>query len=407
MINRVLADFAWSFLAALLWVSCAGAQAQTSPPTPAVITRAPNSEPCPSGFSSPGGAGNPSVCYQATATCPNANTPSLGLVYSYVMPTTPPMNNGVIVFFSGAGGQLETLQAVNAQFALDYYKAGFGIVEVAWDSAWEQTSDSLGILTAACRPAGFLSYIYRNYLLPIRQARNGNPTAGMCAQGISAGSGAAAYSLVWYQDSAQPPNQLSADLDNVELESGPVFSDIDLGCDASRGSQIVSICQTGQFGCSTGTTPWTAADVLYVYGNLVSIRQWTNDPTCGNAGTTARSNQQWTEMSIVNGSAVNGTLGNFTYPNVGMAGWLCASSTSNCTPSTGCPNNSAAEGQEFYNQFTSKAQVSGYVLTGITGCSGPEGVADGMDPDNSPPNQTGAEAIEAHMKKQCTHPTAH
>jgi hypothetical protein len=103
-------------------------------------------------------------------------------------------------------------------------------------------------------------------------------------------------------------------------------------------------------------------------------------------------------------SIVNGTSGRFSYGSTGLAGWLCASSlASSCKPSAPCPNNSAAEGNVFFSQFTSGSQALGYKLTGIINCQGQEGVAEGTDPDT--PNLIGAQAIANHVLQQCKHPS--
>lgn len=280
---------------------------------------------CPADFTSPAGSGNPPFCYSATVTCANVNstTPPLGLVYSYV---TPPSPIGTIVLFSEAGGVLGGLHEVNGQFVIDYYNANFEVVEVAWvNSDWEQTSDPLGIMTAACRPAGFLNYVLTTPLLNSRLSKSTN---GLCAQGISAGSGAVGYSLAWYLDSNGA--YLNTDYDNVELESGPVFSNIEFGCEVPQPPVLASICPPGQFGCSPATTQWSNF-FSYIDPNVGSIRQWTYTATgnaCNNGTATSSSNnQKWLSMSIVNGSG-----GSFSYPNLGMAGWLCASSQPSTVP---------------------------------------------------------------------------
>ena len=311
---------------------------------------------------------------------------------------------GTIVLLTGSGGNLGTLDG-NFDFAYDYFKASYEIVQIAWPSDWEQTSDTFGMMTGACRPAGFLDYVRTTASL---NARLTNSSAGLCAQGASAGSGALGYSLAWYKDSAG--NYLSTDLDNVELLSGPVFSNVKFGCQfppPPSGYNVV--CHTGQFGCSPGTTTWSSG-LQYVGAALTGIRSWTGDVTCNNGSTTSSSsNSNWLAMSIV-----NGTGGNFSYPTLGLAGWLCASSVpSTCT--SACPNNSAGEGEQFFNQITSSTQAAGYKLTGILGCTGAEGVKDGTDPDPYPPGctpgvnclppQTGKQAIEQHMTAHCVHPT--
>lgn len=54
----------------------------------------------------------------------------------------------------------------------------------------------------------------------------------------------------------------------------------------------------------------------------------------------------------------------------------------------------------------------GFLVTGILGCEGSEGVGNGTDPDPYPPGctpgvncttQTGFAAIEGHMEAQCKH----
>jgi hypothetical protein len=276
-------------------------------------------------------------------------------------------------------------------------------------SDWEQTvSDGVnpppGIMVAACRPAGFLNYVLNT---PLLNARSVSSTNGLCAHALSAGAGAVGYSLVWYED--QNSNYLSTDYDNVELTSGPVFGDIKLGCQfPPPAGPYTVICGAGQNGCSTGTTAWSN-NPAYIDTDLRWVQGWTGNltPACNNGSqSTAANDPKWKAMSIV-----TGTGGNFTYLNLAMAGWLCATS-SPCT--TECPNNSAAQGEQFFNQFTSKSQVAQYTLTGITNCYQSEGVADGTDPDNYPPgcttnctHQTGEAAIVAHMIQQCAHPTPH
>jgi hypothetical protein len=261
MRNRSLAYIAAALAVAL---SAVGARAQTAPLqpgsllAPAVLYNDGSQPPgtCPTDFWSPPSPGTPPVCYQATMTCANtiATTPNLFFVYSYLLPQST--LKGTIILFSGTGGEPGSLAAVNNKFAKDYYNDGFEIVEVAWQTDWEQTaSDPLGILTAACRPAGFLNYVLNT---PLLNARSVNQFNGLCAQGISAGSGALAYSLAWYADGNK--NYLNTDYDNVELESGPVFGDIGMGCQAgAAGSNppIVPICYPGQqYGCSPATTGW-------------------------------------------------------------------------------------------------------------------------------------------------------
>lgn len=337
-------------------------------------------------------------------TCANqVTTPNLSLTYSY---DTPPTPRGTVVLFTGGSGTLSNVSVLN-RFARDYYNLNYEVVQIAWESDWEQTTDSLGILTAGCRPAGFLNYVLNT---PLLNARLSNPQAGLCAQGFSAGAGALGYVLTFYGDSAQTRNYLSTDLDNVELTSGPELSDIEKGCHVTVGVQPppVPICYPGQqYGCSSGTNGWSNSP-LFIDTDLRWVQAWTGNltPACNGTQDTTASDPKWKAMSIL-----TGTGGNFTYPKLGMAGWLCASSLPNtCTYQ--CPNNSAAQGELFFSQFTSNAQVAAFHLTGVIDCNSAEGVADGYDPDNgcnppSPGCTTGENAIVAHMTAQCKHPTPH
>jgi hypothetical protein len=102
---------------------------------------------------------------------------------------------------------------------LQYYvQQGYEVVQVAWGGPWEQQDTNPNIQNAACRPATFLNYVYTNIFAPAIKG----PAAGFCAQGFSAGSAAIAYSMAYYGEAGQ--------LDNVELISGPVLSDLKQGC---------------------------------------------------------------------------------------------------------------------------------------------------------------------------------
>jgi hypothetical protein len=165
------------------------------------------------------------------------------ITYSVLTPTTI---RGTIVEFSGGGGtSADTQSGQEALFANDYYHLNYQVVQTRWNGDWENTNDPpqtqtypYSILIAACRPATFLDFAQKN----IRR------TGAMCAQGASAGSGAVAYSLVWYGADSY--------LTAVELLSGPVFGDIEKGCQVGPSAPSVSICSQGaqnNYGCFPGT----------------------------------------------------------------------------------------------------------------------------------------------------------
>jgi hypothetical protein len=317
--------------------------------------------------------------------CPNTET--LGFTYGYILQPHTPL--GTIVMFGGGGGTTPTgsvkaggNQGSESTYVTDYYSRNYNVVEIAWDWDWERT-DAPGhttypasILNAACRPASFLNYVEGNSTL--------NPRNLLCAQGASAGSGAVAYALVWY----------GADqyIKNAELLAGPVFGNVEQGCYVPQNPPPpgpVNICakEQGQqqFGCNNayGKTAEWSDKPQYVSGAVMSVQHWTNDATC-NAGrpTSPQSNQNWLDQSIVNGLG-----GNFSFPNTSIAGWLCSTyQRGTCNPGSGCPNNSSAQGEYFYTNFTQANHPRpNYSLTGILECNGAEGL---NDPRATTPNGT-------------------
>jgi hypothetical protein len=84
---------------------------------------------CPSAFYS--NPAIPAVCHIANLSgCLGAD--NLNFKYSYDSPGSP---LGTIVFFSGHGGT--TPDTTENDFAGDYFKAGYEIVQLAWEDDWE------------------------------------------------------------------------------------------------------------------------------------------------------------------------------------------------------------------------------------------------------------------------------
>jgi len=336
-----------------------------------------------------GGTTYYSNCTTVTVTCPN--TASLNFTYSYLDPATIPGNtapdNGLVVFFNGSGGTTPG----GAGYDTTYFAAGYAIAQIAWADDWEQTYDPFptpppiiygNIQSAACRPATAMNLIYSIFK---QNVWSNNHRAGFCAQGTSAGSAQIAYPLAYYGAGAW--------LDNVELASGPVFSDVSQGCEWNPPAASVTVCglnSGNQYGCQLGGgSTWTLAPT-YLTGPNLSVGTWTNDLTCANANgqnlqTSPASIQRWLAQSIVDQGA--GATPTFTYSSTGMSAWLCRSvintgpnglrfdcAAVNNNNGNYCPNNSSPQGQIFYENILSGNSPPHYAVYAVDDCTGAEGV---------------------------------
>lgn len=347
--------------------------------------------------------------------CPGAQ--NMAFTYGYLSPSVinVPLN-GVIVYIDGGGGTLPAGESVGATSAFSqltyYFRQGYEIVQLAWSSDWEAvdlpwpySTQPLGnIQAAACRPATFLNFVYSTIFDSISQA---NPKAGMCAQGLSAGSAQVAYSMAYYGAASW--------LDNVELISGPVFSDVKQGCLVPNATPV-TVCPSGQYGCQLGTdTPWTLPPTYDVPQNG-SVGAWTDDPTCAGSGTTSSSsNAAWLAQSIVDQGT--GATPTFSYPSTAMTAWLCRTLANQHTVSQCaadyteryCPNNSSPQGEIFYSQITGANPPAHYNVYSVDNCNGSEGVIDTDSQVSALNNEDGLDAIKFDMAggggqtAQCVH----
>jgi hypothetical protein len=324
------------------------------------------------------------TCWDATITCPN--TQSIGITYGWSFPSGS--NFGTIVMFSGGPGTAPSEYADDIPAYAANYQTNYVVIQIEYDSAWEDPTNSNGgnVLNAACRPATFLNWVNNNSAL--------HSTGAMCAQGSSAGSAAIAYSLAWYGSSSY--------LKNVELLSGPVLSEVDQGCTYPNALNM-TICGTDQqgnkqYGCTPATTQW-ADNVIYVPNYNQAVSTFTGLSGC--AQSSGQGNlAAWQQMSIVDGSsgAVRPT---FSYPSINMHGWVCASYAQGQCTAPHCPNNSAAQGNYFYQQFSSSQTPASFKLTGVLSCVQEEGVKQGIDPDTL---ASGLVAVSADMTNKCRTP---
>lgn len=242
---------------------------------------------------------------------------------------------------------------------------------------------------------------------------NNNNKAGMCAQGASAGSAQVAYSLAYYG----APAGTQWWIDNVELISGPVLSDIKQGCQVPPPPPTLVVCPSGQWGCQLGTgSSWTLS-AAYLSGTNHGVGAWTDDNSCANGQTTTQqSNSLWLAQSIVDQGT--GATPSFTYSHTAMSAWLCRSvanqqSTQNCSTDyvhydEYCPNNSSPQGQIFYAQIGQSNSPPFYNVYAVDSCAGPEGATSkGATVTalqlNGGGYQDGYDAVKLDMEASCTH----
>jgi hypothetical protein len=331
-------------------------------------------------------------CQAATVTC--SNVANLTLTFGYLNPVgiilpAGSQPNGVIVLHGGDGGIMpESFALTDA-----YFKAGYEVVQQKWTDDWESIADPMtapgNIQNAACRPATFFNYVYQTFYAPLAQSTTYH--GGMCALGDSAGAAAIAYSLAYYGAGDY--------LDNVELLSGPVLSDIKQGCELPQPSQV-TVCdpnsQNQGYGCQLGGgSTWTLSPT-FVAGAQMGVQNWTNEQsTCAVTNPSdPTSNSDWLKESIVDQFSVTGkgAAPTFSYTKTAMSGWLCRSVV-NDTPqydcvanhnsnSNYCPNNSSPQGQIFYQNIPSG--TANFSVYAVDNCVNAEGVGAGNVPGYDP-----------------------
>jgi hypothetical protein len=359
---KVVIAFAGAGLAIFLFSQCAFAQSNQLPlgkMTPVTSVT------CPDGFN----AGT--ACYSGSVSCPD--TLDIGFTYGVVNPTG---QAGTIIFFNGDDGT-----TVGFTQYVDAYTPPaheFQTVQVIWASPWQDTGNGTGnsLKAAACRPATLMNWVLNQ--------KNVYRGGGMCAQGASAGSAAVAYALAEYGAYQY--------LKHVELQSGPVLSDVAMGCNPK--APPVTVCPGNT--CLTGAEGSWSDPSQYVDGAQNSISTWTgavgqNACTASNQITQSQYSA-WESMSIVD--KLNGKSNStFAYPTTSISGWLC-SKPPGCDSSS-CQNNSAAQGQLFYQTVTTPVSVYR-----VDGCTGTEGVDAGTVPQLN--DESGLQAIIADMVNQCS-----
>jgi hypothetical protein len=366
MKNDLFLPLALAVVCLFAVLSSSRAQAQSNT-LPLGEVKLPESAACPVGFT------GQTRCYNSTVSCPG--TDDLRFTYGVV---NPGGSEGTIVFFDGGDGTTPGFTEFVSAYTPPAHD--FQTVQVVWSTAWEDTANGEGtsLKTAACRPATLLDWFLNQ--------RNVYAGGGKCAQGASAGSAAVAYSLTQYGAYRY--------LNHVALQSGPVMSDLAAGCNPD--SRTITVCPGNQ--CFTGPEGSWSDSPVYVDGAQQAISDWTSawgTNACSSRNIQQSQYSEWSAMSIVDGLGGNLNDSTFFYPNTSISGWLCGKPPG-CNASY-CQNNSAAQGQLYYQNVTSSKKIYR-----VDGCLGTEGVGAGTVPALN--NQSGIRSIIADMVSQCVVP---
>lgn len=278
------------------------------------------------------------VCSTATVSCPGL--PDVQAIWGVKGTGTA----GTISLLNGNGDVVPG----GSSYASKYTKAGFALVQIAFTTSWQVVGGNL--LTSVCRPATMLAYF---------ETQNGAP---YCAHGISAGSGAVAYSMSWY----------GVQFDNVEFNSGPVFSNILEGCEVPYASPVTVNPTNG--------LPFVDNPQYNVESG--SLSQWTGKKCLPKLGTTSTvADAAWVSQSIIQPTA------QLSFPTTTISAWDCDNGL----------NPSAAQSYLFVSNLTTP-----WNLTRLSGCMGAEGTSPSVTPQGIP----AATAIADDMIQQCVkHPS--
>jgi len=277
------------------------------------------------------------VCTNVTVSCPNVA--DIQATYGYsTLKGTP---KGIVVFVNGS----QDTNPGGITYMEGYLAYEFAGYQVWFQTGWEATGETPNLMNAACRLATLLSYLQQE-----------NPTLPLGVQAGSGGAGAVAYAMAWYGFVPQV----------VELTSGPVFSDIELGCEFPRPLPLMIVPTDG--------AAWTDGLTYDQRDTQQNMQAWTGDPTCaGKVKTSGTSDAAWKAMSIVSSGAQN------YFPATAISGWVC----------NNAENNSAAQAATWFAQLASP-----WSLTAMTDCAGTEDV----DKATTPQGITGQVAITADME---------
>ncbi len=264
-----------------------------------------------------------SGCTVLTVQCPNIEDAVATLKISE--PKAPTRTVAIL----GPGGGTAFYDPSN--LVSGYTGQGFRVVQVKWGGAWEYAQKNPSVTSAACRPATVFRWIFAHL-------HRGGIQSGFCVHGSSGGSGAVGYALARYG--------LKGIFDFAVMSFGPVFSEIQYGCDpALYGGPMPFVCPAlphAGFEYNAGS-------------NTKSLNQWENTATCTSEPSAigAADIAKWTADRIDTEAA------DFDYPQTGSAYYYCV------------PANAGAGLGAF---FIAKAHALSSATTCFTDCTSTEGV---------------------------------
>ncbi len=263
------------------------------------------------------GAAPGAVCQQGTVSCPGIEDISFQLA---VAEPAGAATGTVFMMFGGEGTQYFEGGFGAEAFDERYLQAGFRVVQVFFQTAWEASSAG-SVKLAACRVATITQWAFDN-------PHAGSTDTGFCAHGHSGGSGSMGYAMAHYN--------LETILDYVMFDAGPVFSRMDYGCEPPLSPNPSGT----RFVCDD------LSDGLFAYGGASSkINSWEDTTTCGApyGDASPAELQAWQQDSIISAGA------DYSYPQTDVSFWFCANNDS---------NEAAGQGSFFAEEVLSQKSVN-------------------------------------------------
>jgi hypothetical protein len=277
-----------------------------------------------------------STCQQITISCPQLADAIL------TIGTLAGKNHKTIFLMNGSTWTISGM----GSYAETYQHAGYTAVLAKFTNPWQApgTGFTGNMMNAACRTSTLLAYV-----------ADGSPIA---VQAASGGAGAFAYAVAWYG--------LASSVPVAEITSGPVYADIEQGCEVLKAPDVTIVPTEGD---SWSSQTW------YQNGIPPNMTVYTGHTCLPHSDTSGTVDQAWLDQSVNAPGAVN------NFPTTYLSMWLCATSQT--------PNNSAGQGYLWIAQV-----LSSWSLTAMTGCSGSEDVDAALTPEGV----TGFTAITADLE---------